>query len=96
MDAKISQKALSLVTRAKAYHAQWEECFHGLPTYGYLCGIRGFDSQYGEPVTCVHCEDGDTPPFDGVDLYPWALATARGQRWEAPKPVFEDGEDPYA
>ena len=80
LDSKILDKAVSLVTRAKAHHAQFDVCWHGVPTYGYGCGIRGFDSQYGEPVECIGCELGDEPPFDGVELYAWALATARGTR----------------
>ena len=79
MDAKISEKALSLVLRAKAHHAQNDVCWHGFFTYGYGCGIRGFDSQYGEPVECVGCESADSgePPYEPAEIYAWALATAK-------------------
>jgi hypothetical protein len=98
MDAKISEKALSLVLRAKAFHAQYDVCWHGFSTYGYGCGIRGFDSQYGEPVECVGCElGGDEPPYEPAEIYYWALATARGIRWEPEQPVFDSEEgDIYA
>jgi len=85
LDSKISQKALDLVARAKAYNAQSDFCWHGR-----LGGIQGYDSQYGWPVGCYACEAEDNePPFEPVEIYAWALATARG----LPRPVVSWNEE---
>ena len=92
MDAKILDKALALVSRAKAFHAQSDACWHGR-----LGGIQGYDSQYGWPVGCYGCEAEDNePPLAPADIYAWALATARGIRWQADETVFDWAEDIFA
>ena len=94
VDTQVTRTALSLVTLAKAHNSQSDTCWHGYPTYSYGCGIRGFDSQYGEALECHGCELGDSePPSDTKDIYPWALATAQGRKWHTARNHFPEDFD---